>query len=100
MRIDAPPELAAEFKAKFGVEMEFFVRQYYNATQIVLAVTDRLLTEGKPLTGQSMHDMLFTIGKFQGLIPLEFKSNTATVPLDINVMKGGKDVTIKQMSSD
>ena len=31
VRIDAPPELAAEFKAKYGVEMEFFVRQYYNA---------------------------------------------------------------------
>ncbi|HBK05080.1 MAG TPA: hypothetical protein DDZ81_04365 [Acetobacteraceae bacterium] len=100
VRIDAPPELAAEFKAKYGVEMEFFTRQYYNAMQIVVAVTDRLLAEGKPLTGETMHDMLFTIGKFQGLIPLEFKSNTASVPLDINVMKGGKDVTIKQMSSD
>lgn len=100
VRIDAPPELAAEFKAKFGVEMEFFVRQYYNATQIILTVTDRLLAEGKPLTGESMRDMLFTIGKFQGLIPLEFKTNTATVPLDINVMKGGKDVTIKHVSSD
>jgi len=100
VRIDAPPELAAEFKAKFGVEMEFFVRQYYNATQIILTVADKLLTEGKPLTGETMHDELFAIGKFQGLIPLEFKTNTATVPLDINVMKGGKDVTIKQMSSD
>jgi branched-chain amino acid transport system substrate-binding protein len=100
VRIDAPPELAAEFKAKFGVEMEFFVRQYYNATQIIMAVTDRLLAEGKPVTGENMHDMLFTIGKFQGLIPLEFKTNTATVPLDINVMKGGKDTTIKQMSSE
>ncbi len=100
VRIDAPPELADAFKQKYGAGMEFFSRQYYNATQIVLAVTDRLLTEGKPITGESMHDMLFTIGKFQGLIPLEFKSNTASVPLDINVMKGGKDVTIKQMSSD
>jgi branched-chain amino acid transport system substrate-binding protein len=100
VRIDAPPELAAEFKAKYGVDMEFFVRQYYNATQIVLTVADKLLSEGKPLTGENMHDTLFAIGKFQGLIPLEFKSNTATVPLDIDVMKGGKDVTIKQMSSD
>jgi branched-chain amino acid transport system substrate-binding protein len=100
VRIDAPPELAAEFQKKFGVGMEFFTRQYYNAMQIIIAVTDRLLTENKPLTGENMHDMLFTIGKFQGLIPLEFKSNTATVPLDINVMKGGKDVTIKQMSSE
>ena len=79
--------------------MEFFVRQYYNATQIVLTALDKLLSENKPLTGENMHDTLFEIGKFQGLIPLEFKSNTATVPLDINVMKDGKDVTIKQMSS-
>jgi branched-chain amino acid transport system substrate-binding protein len=100
VRIDAPPDLAAAFKAKFGVDMEFFVRQYFNATQIILAVTDRLLAEGKPVTGETMHDMLFTIGKFQGLIPLEFKTNTATVPLDINIMKGGKDTTVRQMSSE
>jgi branched-chain amino acid transport system substrate-binding protein len=100
VRIDAPPELEAAFKAKYGVNMEFFVRQYYNATQIVLAVADKLLSEGKPLTGQNMHDTLFAIGKFNGLIPLEFRSNTATVPLDIDEMKGGKDVTIKQMSAD
>jgi branched-chain amino acid transport system substrate-binding protein len=47
-----------------------------------------------------MRDTLFKIGKFQGLIPLEFRSNTATVPLDINVMKGGKDVTVKQITTD
>jgi branched-chain amino acid transport system substrate-binding protein len=100
VRIDAPPQLAAEFKAKFGVEMEFFVRQYYNATQIVLAVADKVLADGKTLTGETMRDTLFKIGKFQGLIPLEFRSNTATVPLDINVMKGGKDVTVKQITTD
>ncbi|WP_428538948.1 ABC transporter substrate-binding protein [Rhodopila sp.] len=100
VRIDAPPDLAAAFRAKFGVDMEFFVRQYYNATQIVLAVTDKLLSEGKPLTGQNMHDALFAIRKFQGLIPLQFNSNTATVPLDIDMMQGGKDVTIKQTSTD
>ncbi len=100
MRIDAPPELAAEFKAKYGVEMEFFVRQYYNAMQIVLTTADKLLSEGKPLTGENLHDELFAIGKFKGLIPLEFQTNTASVPLDINVMKGGKDVTVEQMSND
>jgi branched-chain amino acid transport system substrate-binding protein len=100
MRIDVPQELAAEFKAKFGVEMAFFVRQYYNATQVVLAVTDTVLANGKKLTGESLHDTLFKIRRFQGLIPLEFKSNTAAVPLDINVMKGAKDVTIKQVSSN
>src|ERR1700742_4499366 len=65
VRIDAPPALDAEFMAKYGVHMEFFVKQYYNAMQIVLTVTDHLLAEGKPLTGENMHDALFKIGKFQ-----------------------------------
>ena len=100
VRIDAPPELAAEFKAKYGVDMEFFVRQYYNAMQVVLATTNKVLADGKPLTGENLHDTLFAIGQFKGLIPLSFSSNTATVPLDINVMKGGKDLTVEQVSSD
>ena len=100
LRIEAPPELAAEFKKKYDTEMEFFVRQYYNATQIVLTTLDSVLAEGKPVTGETMRDMVLSIRKFQGLIPLEFKTNTATVPLDINVMRGGKDVTIKRVSTD
>ena len=47
-----------------------------------------------------MHDTLFQIRKFHGLIPLEFKTNTATVSIDINEMRDGKDVTIKQLSAD
>ncbi|HXT81993.1 MAG TPA: ABC transporter substrate-binding protein [Acetobacteraceae bacterium] len=100
VRIDAPPALAAAFKQKYGVDMEFFVRQYYNATEIVVAVLDKLTAEKKPITGESMRDTLLAIRKFNGLIPLEFKSNTATVKLDINVMKDGKDVTIKQLSNE
>jgi branched-chain amino acid transport system substrate-binding protein len=44
-----------------------------------------------------MHDTLLQIRKFQGLIPLEFKTNTASVPIDINIMRDGKDETLKQM---
>jgi branched-chain amino acid transport system substrate-binding protein len=100
IRIEAPPELAGEFKQKYGVEMEFFVRQYYNASQILMTAMDQLLTDGQPITGENMRTVIFKIRKFQGLIPLEFKTNTATVPLDINVMHDGKDVTIKKMSTD
>src|ERR1019366_3773327 len=100
IRIEAPPELAAEFKQKFGVEMEFFVRQYYNAMQILMTPMNRLLTDGQRINGANMHDIIFKIRKFQGLIPLEFKTNTATVPLDINMMHNGNDVTIKKMSTD
>ena len=65
-----------------------------------MTAMDKLLADGKPITGENMHDVIFQIRKFQGLIPLEFKTNTATVPLDINMMHDGKDVTIKQMSND
>ena len=44
-----------------------------------------------------MHDALFEIRKFQGLIPLEFKTNTASVPMDINEMRDGKDVLLKEI---
>lgn len=100
VQIDAPPELAAAFKEKFNADMDFFARQYYNAAQIMLTVLDKLVTEKKPITGESMHDTLFAIRKFQGLIPMEFKTNTATVPIGINVMKDGKDVTLKQVTAD
>ena len=80
--------------------MEFFVRQYYNATQIVMVALDKVLADGQPVTGENLKAAIFSIRKFQGLIPLEFKTNTATVPLDINVMHDGKDVTIKTMSAD
>jgi hypothetical protein len=46
-----------------------------------------------------MHDALFEIRKYQGLIPLEFKTNTASVPMDINEMRDGKDVLLKQMQA-
>lgn len=97
LRIDAPPDLAAQFKAKYGTDMEFFAKQYYNAAQIVLATLDKVLADKKPVSGESMHDTLLEIRKFQGLIPLEFKTNTASVPMDINVMRDGKDVLLKEM---
>jgi len=97
VQIDAPPDLATAFKAKYGNDMDFFARQYYNAAQIVLTVLDKLASEKQPVTGETMHDMLFRIHRFQGLIPMEFNSNTATVPIGINEMKDGKDVTLKQV---
>ncbi len=77
--------------------MEFFAKQYYNAAQIILATLDKVLADNKPVTGETMHDALFEIRKFQGLIPLEFKTNTASVPMDINEMRDGKDVLLQEV---
>lgn len=98
-QIDAPPALAAAFKKKYGADMDFFARQYYNAAQITLTVLNKLVSEHKPITGKNMRATLFQIRKFHGLIPMEFTSNTATVPIGINEMKGGKDITLKKVSS-
>jgi len=93
----APEGLAAEFKSKFNVEMEFFVRQYYNASNILFTTLDKMLAEKKPITGENVRDTILAIRKFSGLVPVEFKSNTATVPFDINVMRGGKDVLLEEV---
>jgi branched-chain amino acid transport system substrate-binding protein len=97
LRIDAPPDLTAQFKAKYGTDMEFFAKQYYNAAQVVLTAIDKVLADNKPVTGENVHEAVLAIRKFQGLIPLEFKTNTASVPMDINEMRDGKDVTLKQL---
>jgi branched-chain amino acid transport system substrate-binding protein len=97
LRIDAPPDLTAQFKAKYGTDMEFFAKQYYNAAQVVLTAIDKVLADKKPVTGENVHEAVLAIRKFQGLIPLEFKTNTASVPMDINEMRDGKDVTLKQL---
>lgn len=95
----APAGLAAEFKTKFNAEMEFFVRQYYNASNILFTALDKVLAEKKPVTGENLRDSILAIRKFQGLVPVEFKSNTATVPFDLNVMRGGKDVLLEELKS-
>lgn len=100
MHIDAPDEVAAAFKGEFGAVMAFRVRQYYNAMQVLLAVTGKVLADGKPVTGENMRDTLFAVRKFQGLVPLSFEGNTATVPLEIDVVREGKDVAVKQVSSE
>ncbi len=100
VRSDAQVELTSAFRTDFGAAMGYSARQYDNAARIVLAVTDKVLADGKPLSGEAMRDTLFDIRSFQGLIPLAFNSNTATVPLEIDVTKDGKDVTVKQVGSE
>ncbi len=95
--INAPAEMSAAFKKQYGTDFGFFARQYYNATNIVLTCLDKVLKEGKPVTGSNMRDALFAIKTFDGLTKAVFNTNTATTQFNINRMQGGKDVTIKVM---
>lgn len=90
----APPELSAAFKKQFGTDFGFFAQQYYAATNIVLECADRLLKEGKPITGTNLREALFAIKTFDGLSKTVFTTNTATAQFNVNRMQGGKDVTI------
>ena len=93
----APPALAAEFKQKYNAEMEFFVRQYYNTSNILFTALDKVLAENKPVTGENLRDAILEIKRFTGLVPVVFNSNTATVPFDLNVMRGGQDVLLEEL---
>ncbi len=100
IRNGVPVELAAEFRRKFNMEMEFGSRQYYNAAQVAITAMDRLLSDGRSITGEAMRDIILEIRVFPGLVPLEFITNTATVPIDINIIHDGKDMTLRKMPTD
>ncbi|MDE2581444.1 MAG: ABC transporter substrate-binding protein [Rhodospirillales bacterium] len=91
---NASPELMAAFKKEMGAEMGFFSRQYYNATQIMFALTEHLLKEHKAITGENLRAAIFQIKTFHGLVPMTFTTNTAVVPVAINEMTGGSEKTI------
>jgi branched-chain amino acid transport system substrate-binding protein len=100
VKISAPDELAARFKARYGDDMDFFAKQYYNGTTVVIAALAKVLADKKPASGENLRQAVFDIGKFQGLIPMEFKSNTAKTGIIINVMHDGKDELLTELAAD
>jgi branched-chain amino acid transport system substrate-binding protein len=74
-----------EFNAKFGTkEMGFFAREYSNSTDIIVQAIDRVLGEGKPLSGDSIKQAIFAIKTFKsGVAEITFTSNTAVRPVEI-----------------
>jgi branched-chain amino acid transport system substrate-binding protein len=88
------PELMAAFQKKMGAEMGFFSRQYYNSAQMVFIILDHMIKAKMPITGANMRTELFKIKTFATPVPMTFTSNTAIVPIAIEEMKGGTEVTI------
>jgi branched-chain amino acid transport system substrate-binding protein len=100
VKIEAPAELAARFKTKYGDDMDFFAKQYYNGTTVVMTALAKVLADKKPVTGEDLRAAVFDIRKFQGLIPMEFKSNTAKTGIVINIMRDGKDELLTELTAD
>jgi branched-chain amino acid transport system substrate-binding protein len=100
MHIESPAALTKEFQSIFpGADFAFFSRQYYNATNMVLAAIAKVIAEGKPVTGTNLRAAIFEIRHFPGLLPLDFTSNTATMEIDVNRFEGGKDVLVERAKS-
>jgi branched-chain amino acid transport system substrate-binding protein len=100
VRISSPPELQAAFRAKYGSDMEFFASQYYNATNIVLTSLAKVLADKQEVTGTTMRTALLGIRRFDGLVPLEFKTNTASAEVDIMRIDGGHETLLTKAASE
>lgn len=100
VRISSPPELRAQFQKQYGSEMEFFASQYYNATNIVLATLGHVLAEKQDVTGTTMRTALLGIRHFDGLLPLDFKTNTASAEVDILRIDGGHETVVTKATSE
>lgn len=93
--IAAPEGMAATFKAKFGTEFDFFPKQYYNATTIVLSCIEYLIKAGKPVTGEALRAALLEIKTFKGITTTVFNTNTAATQINMNRLTNKTDTIIK-----
>ncbi len=100
VRITSPPELREQFRAKYGSDLEFFASQYYNATNIVLATLGHVLADRQEVTGSAMRTALLGIRHFDGLLPLDFKTNTASAEVDILRIDHGHETVVRKAMSE
>ncbi len=100
VRVTAPPDIVADFHKQTGTEMEFFGSQYYNAASIVFRTIESLLKDSKDPTGEAIRTKLLATSQFNELMPTTFKSNTASMQVDIVRIEEGKDMLIKSYVSE
>lgn len=86
------PTLEQEFMKKYNTpEMDFFAREYYNATDVLLKIVDHVLGKGKELTGENLRAALFEVKSFKSEIAdLNFNNtNTAKRTVEVNLQGKG-----------
>jgi branched-chain amino acid transport system substrate-binding protein len=99
LRLNAPKEILDLYKKKYGIEMGFYARQYYNTTFILLQAMKKTLEQKKELTGANLRETILGVKNFDGIDgPLVFDSNTVSMPIDVNVIRNNKTEAVKSIS--
>ncbi|MCB8883093.1 ABC transporter substrate-binding protein [Acidisoma cellulosilytica] len=100
VQIKAPPAVATAFQKMFNVEMEFWGAQYANAVFIMAKAIEKVLSQGKPITGENIHDAIFSIQTFDVMLPAIFRTNTAVMEIDIMQIKDGHHHLVQEFKAD
>jgi branched-chain amino acid transport system substrate-binding protein len=96
VKIAAPPEMAAAFKDKFNIAMEFWGSQYSNAVYIVAKAIARTIADKAQLTGVNIRKAFFDVKTFDVMLPAVFTTNTAEMEIDIVQTQDGTHHLVKE----
>lgn len=96
MKISAPPEMAAAFKDKFNIAMEFWATQYSNAVYIVAKAIERVIADKAQITGANIRKAFFDVKTFDVMVPAVFTTNTADMEIDIVQTQDGTHHLVKE----
>lgn len=96
VKISAPPELAAAFKDKFNLPMEFWGTQYSNAVFIVAKAIEKVLADKAQINGANLRQAFFDVKTFDVMLPTVFTTNTAEMEIDITQIKDGTHHLVKE----
>jgi branched-chain amino acid transport system substrate-binding protein len=96
VKIAAPPEMAAAFKDRFNIAMEFWGTQYSNAVYIVAKALERVMADKAQITGASIRKAFFDVKTFDVMVPAVFTTNTADMEIDIVQTQDGAHHLVKE----
>ena len=74
--------------------MTFHVRQWYNGTLVLLAAIHHVFANSHEPTGENIRQAIFDVHTFNGLIPMRFDSNTASVKITVNKIRDSIDAEL------
>ncbi|MBX6377433.1 MAG: ABC transporter substrate-binding protein [Clostridia bacterium] len=91
-----PQDFAERYRQRFHKDVTVYAGLYYDAVGILAKAVEKVLEEGKPLTGDSIREAILAIRVFDGVTGrTEFRDDgTCLKPIRVNEIKDGKSVPI------